>query len=257
MQSQDLTGLTTDERRAFKRRRAAEMRKSPTPSEARLWGRLSGRQVGGVKFRQQAVLSGYIADFYAYSHKLAIEVDGGYHRRDEQRDYDARRDEALKNERGVRVLRITNEELATPALVEAAVAKIRAALKEQEACGEVKFRPRAAKAPSAAAVPAAPGKWRGKRGLRRGQKNSPPPPRERKPDGPRLTGNPLKDAQELQWWGAKQSFDRQRQEMKERDRKAAILLAEEKQRRETLENYARVKEFMRPTARRRGRRRVY
>ena len=58
--------------------RAAEMRWAPTPSEARLWEALRGRQLG-VGFRRQVVIAGYIVDFAASEARLVVEVDGGWH----------------------------------------------------------------------------------------------------------------------------------------------------------------------------------
>jgi len=81
-------------------RRAREMRKGPTNSEAMLWERLRRGQLG-VRFRRQHPFAPFILDFYAASVKLAVEVDGAAH--------DARRDAARDAElarAGVRVLRV-------------------------------------------------------------------------------------------------------------------------------------------------------
>lgn len=59
---------------------AHSMRLTPTDSEARLWGALRSSQLG-VAFRRQVPLLGFIADFYAPSAQLIVEVDGGYHGR--------------------------------------------------------------------------------------------------------------------------------------------------------------------------------
>ena len=68
---------------------AHAMRQAPTDSEARLWRALRSSQLG-VAFRRQVPLLGFIADFYAPSARLIVEVDGGYHERrvsaDERRD---------------------------------------------------------------------------------------------------------------------------------------------------------------------------
>ena len=60
--------------------RARRMLHAPTPSEEALWQAL---RVGalGVAFKRQVVLGGrYIADFFAPSAGLIVEVDGGVHR---------------------------------------------------------------------------------------------------------------------------------------------------------------------------------
>lgn len=86
--------------------RADAMRSAPTTSEALLFGALRGGRLG-VAFRRQVPLLGkYIADLYAPSLKLVIEVDGSYHAT--RRDADARRDRALARA-GYRVLRVDAE----------------------------------------------------------------------------------------------------------------------------------------------------
>lgn len=63
---------------------------------------------------QKGFLSGtthYIVDFYLpHPKRLCLEVDGGYHSDSAQMAYDARRDKFLREVRGFRVLRITNED---------------------------------------------------------------------------------------------------------------------------------------------------
>ena len=80
---------------------AHAMRQAPTDSEARLWRALRSSQLG-VAFRRQVPLLGFIADFYAQSQRLIVEVDGGYQGR--RTSADARRDRTLRA--GYRVLRI-------------------------------------------------------------------------------------------------------------------------------------------------------
>jgi very-short-patch-repair endonuclease len=81
------------------------MRAEPTPSEARLWARLSGSQLG-VGFRRQVVLGEYIVDFLAPACRLVVEVDGRYHARRQR--LDARRDARLAA-LGYRVLHLEAE----------------------------------------------------------------------------------------------------------------------------------------------------
>lgn len=80
--------------------RARAMRRSPTPSEAMLWARLRGNQLG-VHFRRQHPLGEYILDFVALNARLVVEVDGTHH--DAERD--AVRDTWLQR-RGFRILRV-------------------------------------------------------------------------------------------------------------------------------------------------------
>lgn len=83
------------------------MRLRPTPEEVALWDVLQDRQIGGVKFRRQAILAGrFIADFYAHEFRLAIELDGKAH----FRPHDMWRDRILR-EAGIRTIRFQNTEV--------------------------------------------------------------------------------------------------------------------------------------------------
>jgi very-short-patch-repair endonuclease len=83
--------------------RARNMRHSPTASEDALWQLLRGGALG-VAFKRQVVLDGrYLADFFAPSVGLVVEVDGGVH--SARRAADGRRDERLQR-LGYRVVRI-------------------------------------------------------------------------------------------------------------------------------------------------------
>jgi len=93
----------------------------PRSSEWLLWQALKRRQLG-VTFRRQVVLCGYIADFYASSVKLIVEVDGAWHA---TRRADTRRDRVLSRA-GYRVLRVSSEEVLTA--LPAVLAKVREAL---------------------------------------------------------------------------------------------------------------------------------
>ena len=86
--------------------RSRSFRANPTISEAKLWRAIRGGRLGGVQFRRQVVFGHYIADFVAGSHRLIVEVDGGYHSR--QSSADARRDRAL-GRLGYRVLHLPAE----------------------------------------------------------------------------------------------------------------------------------------------------
>ena len=87
---------------------AHRMRRQPTEAEKRLWRHLSGAKLQGHKFRRQTILGPYIADFYCPQKKLAVEIDGDTH----IDETDATRDKALDNQ-GIRVLRVTNEDVLT------------------------------------------------------------------------------------------------------------------------------------------------
>ena len=87
--------------------RARAMRNNPTEPEKRLWRALSNGQLG-AKFRRQAVIPPYIADFLCPSARLIVEVDGDTH----DAPTDKRRDLYLA-QLGYRVLRVTNADVMT------------------------------------------------------------------------------------------------------------------------------------------------
>ena len=103
--------------------RARHMLHAPTPSEEALWQALR-HGVDGVAFKRQVPLGQrYIADFFAPSVGLVVEVDGGVHRG--RRTADRRRDERLQR-LGYRVVRV--EAALVMRDVSAAFAVVRAAL---------------------------------------------------------------------------------------------------------------------------------
>ncbi|WP_433909904.1 endonuclease domain-containing protein [Sphingomonas yabuuchiae] len=83
------------------------MRREPTAPEKRLWAHLSRSQLGGFKFRRQAVVGHYIADFLCPATGLIVEVDGDTHA---DTDRDNRRDAALA-ELGFKVVHIANTDV--------------------------------------------------------------------------------------------------------------------------------------------------
>ena len=98
---------------AEKRALARVFRKKPTETEQKAWSLLRGRRCLGLKFRRQQPVAGFIADFYCAKYKIALEIDGLVH--EEQKDYDAHRDQILL-QHGIRVLRIKNEQVNANAL---------------------------------------------------------------------------------------------------------------------------------------------
>ena len=88
--------------------RAGELRREPTPAEAKLWKYLRSIALDGTHFRRQFAIDKYIVDFCAPRAKLIIEVDGSQHV--DQQDYDAERTEFLKA-KGYRVLRFWNDDI--------------------------------------------------------------------------------------------------------------------------------------------------
>ncbi len=79
-----------------------------TDAQRRLWSRLRRRQLDGLRFRRQAPIGPYYADFICLEEKLIIELDGGQHAI--EREADAARARWLESE-GYRVLRFWNNEV--------------------------------------------------------------------------------------------------------------------------------------------------
>ena len=61
------------------RDRARQLRRQQTDVETKLWFRLRGRQICGVKFRRQHPIGPYIVDFCCPDRGLVVELDGGQH----------------------------------------------------------------------------------------------------------------------------------------------------------------------------------
>src|SRR5262245_31935304 len=87
---------------------AKQLRRTMTFPETILWNQLRRNQLGGLHFRRQQVIDGYIADFYCHAAGLVVEVDGAVHER--QVAEDRERDAANAN-RGLRVIRFTNDRI--------------------------------------------------------------------------------------------------------------------------------------------------
>jgi very-short-patch-repair endonuclease len=91
-----------------KQERPKQLRWEMTSEEKKLWFYLRNNQLNGLQFRKQQVINGFIADFYCHSAGAVVEVDGKIH--EQQKEYDARRDQIF-SARGLRVIRIRNEEI--------------------------------------------------------------------------------------------------------------------------------------------------
>lgn len=106
---------------------ARELRQRMTPAERVLWQALRGHQLDGLQFRRQHPFRFCIVDFYCPARRLVVEVDGPIHLA--EREADARRD-AILADLGLRVLRVTNDEVLgdLPGTLE----RIRRACDEQE-----------------------------------------------------------------------------------------------------------------------------
>ena len=87
---------------------ASRLRKSPTNAEMLLWKYLRLKQMEGLKFRRQQAIDKYIVDFVCFENRIIIEVDGGQHA--EEGEKDISRDSYLK-EYGFKILRFWNNEV--------------------------------------------------------------------------------------------------------------------------------------------------
>ena len=78
-----------------------------TEAEEKLWRELRDRRLDGIKFRRQAPVGPYIADFICMEARLIVEIDGSQHG---ELLRDKHRDTELKG-RGFRVLRFWNDDV--------------------------------------------------------------------------------------------------------------------------------------------------
>ena len=88
---------------------AERMRKNPTEAERILWNALKTNATG-LHFRRQHIIQDFIVDFFCYDKMLTIELDGGYHETEEQKEKDQYRTSELKC-LGYTELRFKNEEV--------------------------------------------------------------------------------------------------------------------------------------------------
>lgn len=93
-----------------KREDARLLRKNMTEAETVLWQELRGRRLCGFKFRRQQVIDGFIVDFYCEQAKLVVEVDGGIHDKEPQKELDEHRTRVF-SARGLQTIRFKNEEV--------------------------------------------------------------------------------------------------------------------------------------------------
>ncbi len=103
---------------------ARALRRRPTDAERMLWKHLRLKQLGGLKFRRQEPIDGYIVDFVCYGSRVIIEADGGQHDNSES---DGARDRYLQQQ-GFTVLRFWNTDILQN--MQGVLSQIRAA------CGE-------------------------------------------------------------------------------------------------------------------------
>jgi very-short-patch-repair endonuclease len=90
--------------------RARRLRRNLTDVERTLWYKLRRDQINGLNFRRQHPMGPYLLDFYCLAIGLAVEVDGGQHNFEQQKDRDEQRTRWLEA-KGVRVIRFWNNDV--------------------------------------------------------------------------------------------------------------------------------------------------
>ena len=95
---------------------ARQPRGNQTALEDRLWHELRAKRLDGWRFKRQAPIENYIADFVCFEARLIVEVDGPLHERPEHRRRDAERDAVLQGQ-GFRALRF-DQDIALGRMVE-------------------------------------------------------------------------------------------------------------------------------------------
>ena len=88
--------------------RARQLRSNSTDAERLLWLRLHDRGLEGAKFRRQVPFPPYIVDFCCFEAKLVVEVDGGQH--SAELDKDKVRTGRMERD-GFKVLRFWNNDV--------------------------------------------------------------------------------------------------------------------------------------------------
>ena len=87
-----------------------KLRSSMTAAEVALWLMIKNKQLLGIRFLRQYSIDNFVVDFYAPKYKLAIELDGEYHKYEEDKEYDEKRTKHF-NSLGVQVIRFENFEV--------------------------------------------------------------------------------------------------------------------------------------------------
>ena len=97
-----------------------QLRHEPTDAEMLLWKHIRNRKLAGLKFRRQHPIGRFVADFCCEEEKLVVELDGGQHA--ENADRDEQRTQYIEKF-GYRVVRYWNNEVLSN--IEGVLADIR------------------------------------------------------------------------------------------------------------------------------------
>ena len=85
-----------------------KLRRKSTDAEIRLWAHLRSRRFQDVKFRRQHPIGPYVVDFCSVKAKMIVELDGGQHSAEQERD--AKRT-AYLNDQGFDVMRFWDHDV--------------------------------------------------------------------------------------------------------------------------------------------------
>jgi len=90
--------------------RARRLRRDQTDAEKKLWSQLRAKRLDQFRFRRQFAIGNFIADFACPEAGLVIELDGGHHLEQEEKD-DWRT--KIIEQHGLRVIRFWDSDVLT------------------------------------------------------------------------------------------------------------------------------------------------
>ena len=90
--------------------RAIELRNNMTEAEKVLWEELKKKEIFKARWKRQHPVDIFVVDFYCHKYKLAIEVDGEIHLKEEIREHDDGRVHDIEK-LGIKILRFKNKEI--------------------------------------------------------------------------------------------------------------------------------------------------
>lgn len=90
--------------------RRRDLRNNQTEAERLLWKHISKDKIFGLRFLRQYGVGPYILDFYCAKIRLAIEVDGEVHNKEERKVYDKDREIYLKT-LNIEIIRFWNSDV--------------------------------------------------------------------------------------------------------------------------------------------------
>ena len=91
---------------------ARTLRRQQTEAEKRLWWFLRNRQVSNCKFRRQQAIASFTVDFFCIEKGLIVELDGGQHAEESEKEYDEARTNFFAS-KGYRTMRFWNHDVLT------------------------------------------------------------------------------------------------------------------------------------------------